>query len=232
MFITPLETAGGGENSRQGPSRSAGFWDRNPSDRPMAEWLLPALVGATAIGIGAWLLRRRSATPTDLERRAEEALAAALSPGVGTHLESPARLHTVDRDSVPPIDRSGQRSAVSRYDDPSRSIDGDETRVVPRIEIPLETMDAPRPSLAAAYVADAIEAVHPIVSADARVSRYAIEFAYGPGGLLVGRERLRIAVPGEVADRLVEDDRFPVRDVERAIERADEREGTLTIRTD
>ena len=169
------------------------------------------LVGAAVVFVAATTLiaarrRSRSAERPELTRALEERLAEALPAGRGTHLETPP---TVRRIAV--VDEGGADDA----DGPAAPT------IVPVVRIDLETVDPPSENLRFEYVADVLEAIHPVLEARAeRVRRYDVEFAFGPGGLLVDGECRRVSVPPAVADRS-RDENYRAADLRRAVRRAD-----------
>lgn len=165
------------------------------------EWLLggvaAACVALLGLSLAVRIRRRRSTGRPELLRRANRSLEDALPPGVGTHLEGSVRVRRV--------------AAVEN---------ADEDRVVPVVRVPLGTTDAPTLDLAFEYVATVVAALHPVF-ADESVARYDVEFAFGPGGLIVSSECARVSIPPALADRLVDDPTYRARDLRRDATDAD-----------
>lgn len=166
-----------------------------------------AVVAGTAIaalGWHRWRTRARRALARDLEA----ALADAIAPGTGSHLEAPPsvrRLVVVDNGN------------------------GEQPVYVPIIRIDLETTDAPGTKLVLEYVAEALEAIHPVLEERVdRVAHYDVEFSFGPDGLFVEGECRRVSVPPALADRLLEDDRYGAFELWRDVKRGDRDDATPT----
>ncbi|WP_255168621.1 hypothetical protein [Natrononativus amylolyticus] len=135
-----------------------------------------------------------------LERRANARLRAALSPGVGTHLETRP---TVE---VPVVADEDGRSWY-----------------VPVVSVDLETTDAPGPELVFEFVAPVLEAIAPVFAGE-RVHHYDVRFTFGPDGLLVSRSCRRVAVTPELAARLGEPS-YRAFDLRRDVDRGGDGEG-------
>ena len=167
---------------------------------------------AAALGaVGILIVRRRWRTRDRraLERDLEDRLADALPAGTGSHLESPPTIR--------------QLAVVDAVE-----CDADEPIpvYVPVVRIDLETADSPGMKFALEYVADALEAIHPVLrERDARVRHYDVEFTFGPDGLFVAGECRRVSVPPALADRLVDEDRYRAFDLWRDVKRGDRTEG-------
>ncbi|WP_254863495.1 hypothetical protein [Halovivax gelatinilyticus] len=132
-----------------------------------------------------------------------------------SHLERPprvVRLRTVRK-------RHANRptTAANSSENPST-----ETAIAPVIEVELGSTEPPSTDLAFEFVASVLEAVHPSLSADAPVSHYDVQFRYGPDGLLVSRNCFRVGVPAELADRLLNDDRYRAHDLHRDVKAGDD----------
>ena len=178
--------------------------------------LVAGLCGLGALLLGRrWWVRGRDRSDTAdrrvLERTLEERLAETMGPGTGTHLE---RAPTVRRLAVVDTAETGT---------------GEREALVPVVRVDLGTVDPPGPTLRFEYVAAVLEAIHPVfVERDERVHCYDIEFAFGPGGLLVGGECRRVSVAPEMAARCCEDDGFRTVALRRAVTRADRDDETPT----
>lgn len=170
-----------------------------------------AVIFATVL-CGAVVVRRRRSSSSQgrdaLADALEARLAETLSPGRGSHLE---RAPTVRRLAI--VDG-----------------DGDESTFVPIVRIDLGTTDAPGLDLVFEYVADVLEAIHPALEErNARVDHYAVEFAFGPDGLLVDGECRRVAVRPELAAKLLEHDDYRAFDLRRDAERADRDDAVTSL---
>ena len=161
------------------------------------------------IGIAGFVIhrsiarRRVRARTSDLDER----LATALGPGTGSHLE---RAPTVRRLATADHDRS------------------EAATLVPIVRIDLGTTDAPGMTLVFEYVADAVEAIHPVCTERSDpVDHYEVEFTFGPGGLIVSGECRRVSVSPALADRLCDDDRYGAFELRNDVERADRRDGEM-----
>lgn len=167
------------------------------------------VLGAIALGtvvtvVGAVVASRRASRERrELEAHLEDALAAELGPGLGTHLEESVtlkRLAVVD-------DRDG------------------EPVYVPIVHVPLGTTDAPGMGLVFEYVASVLEVVHPLC-ADVHVRHYDVQFSFGPGGLLVSGECRRVSVPLEMGARVCEEPTYRAHDLRRDVEEGDDGDDT------
>ncbi|WP_436345593.1 hypothetical protein [Natronorubrum sp. FCH18a] len=152
--------------------------------------------------------RAQRAHASELDAR----LADAMGPGAGTHLERPPtvrRIAVVDASS----DTSSEVADAERDDRPA---------YVPVVRVDLETSDAPGTKLVLEYVADVLETIHPELEARGeRVRHYDIEFTFGPDGLIVAGECRRVSVAPELADRLLESERYGASELRRDVERDD-----------
>ncbi|WP_440770583.1 hypothetical protein [Natronorubrum sp. DTA28] len=154
--------------------------------------------------------RRRRHARSELADALDDRLAEALGPGTGSHLE---RSPTVRRIAVVGADFEGHDGSAD---------EGERPAIVPIVRVDLETTDAPGMKLVLEYVADVLEAIQPELEArDERVHRYDVEFTFGPGGLIVAGECRRVSVAPELADRLLEDERYGAFELLRDVERAD-----------
>ncbi|SDR02516.1 hypothetical protein [Natronobacterium texcoconense] len=163
--------------------------------------VLAVLLVAGLVGTVAY--RRRFRRESELAATLESRLAGELPAGRGTHLERSPRVRRID------------------------TRDGDQ--LVPVVRIDLETADTPGMKLVFDYVADVLEAIHPEL--DGRdVTRYDLEFSFGPDGLLVEGECRRVTIPAAFADRLLEEETYRAFDLRKDVEQVDERDdevGTL-----
>lgn len=149
----------------------------------------------------AWTRRRASRgdrRAAALEREASERLAAALAPGVGTHLDAQLEVDEI---------------AVVADEDGCR-------RYVPVVRVDLDTSDAPGPKLRFEFVAPIVEAIAPAFAGE-RVHHYDVRFTFGPDGLLVSGPCRRVAVTPELAARL-DDPAYRAFDLRRDLERRDD----------
>ncbi|ELY53324.1 hypothetical protein [Natronolimnohabitans innermongolicus] len=184
-----------------------------------------AVAGAVALVIvitvaGAFAWRRvQTRDRRALAAALEDSLADAMGPGVGSHLE---RAPTVRRIDV--VSERGDFAADSRTDDVSiGAADADAQRpsYAPVVRIDLETTDAPGMDLLFEYVTNVLAAIHPVCTArDAPVAYYDVEFTFGPDGLVVAGECRRVSVTPELADRVLEDERYGAVELRRDVERA------------
>ncbi len=179
--------------------------------------VVAALLSGLSIAMVVRHRRRRHARP-ELANALDDRLADAMGPGTGSHLErSPAV----------------RRIAVVDVDDGSRDEypgDGDRQAIVPTVRVDFETTDAPGMKLVLEYVADVLEAIQPELEArEERVHRYDVEFTFGPGGLIVAGECRRVSVAPELADRLLEDERYGAFELLRDVERADREDDSPTV---
>ncbi|MDG5762049.1 hypothetical protein QA600_22290 [Natronococcus sp. A-GB1] len=160
-----------------------------------ASLLVVALVAAVLI---VRIARSRRRSP--LEAAIDDRLADSMGPETGSHLKHAPRV---------------RRLAVVEKR-------GAEPVYAPQIRIELGTTDAPGMEMVFEYVASALEAIHPVIEDhDEHVAQYDIEFTFGPDGLLVSGECRRVTVPVELAEKLLEDDRYLAFDLRRDVERAD-----------
>ncbi|TYT60333.1 hypothetical protein [Natrialba swarupiae] len=171
-----------------------------------------AVAVAVLVGIGLVVIAGRRLRTRDrraLVRDLEDRLEAGMAPGTGSHLESAP---TVRRLAV-------LEATASEGNDPTAA-------VVPVVRVDFETTDAPGMDLVFEYVADVLEAIHPVLTnRDDCVAHYDVEFTFGPGGLVVEGECRRVSVPPEFADRLLEDEEYRAFDLRRDVERGDRSEG-------
>ncbi|MDQ2050559.1 hypothetical protein RBH26_08670 [Natronolimnohabitans sp. A-GB9] len=163
------------------------------------------VVAGTGLGLVAWRRwRTRTHNRRALARDLETRLADTLAPGTGSHLSTSP---TVRRIAVVDSHREGETE---------RPV------YVPIVRIDLETTDAPGMQLALEYVADVLEAIHPeLESREEAVAHYDVEFSFGPDGLFVEGECGRVSVAPELADRLLEADRYGGFELWRDVKRAD-----------
>ncbi|MFC4439159.1 MULTISPECIES: hypothetical protein [Natrialbaceae] len=175
----------------------------------MRTGLLVALLVVALAGT-AFLVRYELSSPNrgPLMDEIDGRLAETLPPGRGSHLE---QAPTVRRLAV-----SAERDGESVY--------------IPVIRIEFGTTDAPGTRIVFEYVADVLEAIHPVFEArDERVAHYDVEFRFGPDGLLVDGECRRVSVPIEFADELLENDSYRAFDLWRDVERGDGDETVTTL---
>lgn len=175
----------------------------------MRTGLLVALAVVTLAGI-VLLVRYGLSSPDrhPLIDELDERLAEALPPGTGSHLERPP---TVRRLAV----------STERGGDPVS---------VPIVRVEFGTTDAPGMRIVFEYVADILEAIHPVLEArNERVAHYDVEFRFGPDGLLVEGECRRVTVPTELADELLENDRYRAFDLWQDVKRGDGDETATTL---
>ncbi|AFZ74341.1 hypothetical protein [Natronobacterium gregoryi] len=180
-----------------------------PTGRLLAGLAVLGLLGAATV---IYRRRNRGSRP-ELTAALDTALADALPAGRGTHLEQPPQGRGID---------------VLEGEEGDETM---ETRLAPAVRIDLETADTPGMELVFDYVADVLEAIHPVLEDhDEPVVRYDLEFSFGPDGLLVDGERRRVTVPATFAERLLEEETYRAFDLRKDVERVDEREdevGTL-----
>lgn len=161
-------------------------------------------VGGVALALlvtSYWWQKRRQPYRA-LEQTLEERLTEAFPAGAGTHLEQSPRVRRIDVDS------------------------STEHGITPVVRIDLETTDAPGMEIVFDYVADVLEAIHPELG-DEAVTRYDLEFTFGPDGLLVDGQCRRVTVPAAFADRLLEEETYRAFDLRRDVERGDDGSATL-----
>ncbi|WP_090506406.1 hypothetical protein [Natronorubrum sediminis] len=186
------------------------------------------VLGAAALllsgGSAAMVVRYRRGTrpqraiATDLDNR----LADAMGPGTGTHLEQPPSVRRI-------VSIEGGEGGEGKKDGEGGEGEDNATTVVPVVRIDLETTDTPGMKLVLEYVASVLEAIHPALeSSDVRVSHYDVECTFGPDGLLVEGECRRVSVAPELADRLLEDERYGAFELWRDVKRGDRDDETPT----
>ncbi|ELY57164.1 hypothetical protein C491_11703 [Natronococcus amylolyticus DSM 10524] len=168
---------------------------------PTMRTVLAASLLVVALAVAVLIVRiGRSRRRSPLEAAIDDRLADSMGPETGSHLERAPRVRR--------LEVLGEESGEPAY--------------VPQIRIELGTTDAPGMELAFEYVASALEAIHPVIEEhDEHVAQYDIEFTFGPDGLLVDGECRRVTVPVELAEKLLEDDRYRAFDLRRDVERAD-----------
>ncbi|RQG89005.1 hypothetical protein EA462_11510 [Natrarchaeobius halalkaliphilus] len=160
------------------------------------------VAGLVLFGRHRWRTRERRGLERDLDSRLAEAIPA----GTASHLD---RSPTVRRLAV--VETTGDEDDVSR------------TVYVPTVRVDLGMVDVPRTEFAFGYVADVLEAIHPVFEArEDRVRRYDVEFTFGPSGLIVDGECRRVSIPPELAERLLVDENYRAFDLWRTIERDDD----------
>ena len=190
------------------------------------------VIGALAlVGVAAYGVRRRSDAKTgdvELIQRLDERLAETHDE-TRTHLEHPPKVRSlavvderdkeaidedveaigVDGEAIDVVgETNGGDDETNDGDDEANGADGHPTHV-PVIRVDLGTTDAPGLDIVFEYVASVLEAVHPLlVNEGVPVHHYDVQFTFGPGGLVVSGECRRVAVPPELAKRLVSDDRY------------------------
>ncbi|RQH03306.1 hypothetical protein [Natrarchaeobius oligotrophus] len=153
--------------------------------------------------------RRTTGSRRALANELDDRLAESIPTGTASHLE---RSPTVRRLAVADVDVE----------------DGSTETFVPVVRVALGTSDRPGTELALEYVAEVIETIHPVFrERDERVDRYDVEFTFGPGGLVVSGECRRVSVPADLADRLLEDERYRAFDLHRDVDRDDGETATL-----
>lgn len=161
------------------------------------------IVALALVGVAVYGLRRRSdakAGDGAVVERLDERLAQTHDE-TRTHLEHPPRVRSL--------------AVVGEMNShPSH---------VPVIRVDLGTTDAPGPDIVFEYVASVLEAVHPLLASEGvLVHHYDVQFSFGPGGLLVSSECRRVAVPLELVDQLVSDDRYRPHDLRRDVTAGDD----------
>ncbi|WP_290816882.1 hypothetical protein [Halovivax sp.] len=125
-----------------------------------------------------------------------------------------AETHTVERTHLERPPRVSELATVGRTDDGAPV-------VVPIVEVELGSTEPPSEELAFEFVASVLRAIHPELS-ERSVRHYDVRFRFGPSGLLVSRNCMRIAVTPALAERLVAEDDYRPRDLRRAVRRADD----------
>ena len=189
------------------------------------------IVALALVGAGIYGLRRRSNSKTgdgELIRRLDQRLAETHDE-TRTHLEHPPRMRSmavVDEVDGEASGVGGEASCVvdkaSGVEGETNGVDGHPTHV-PVIRVDLGTTDAPGLDLVFEYVASVLEAVHPLLASDGLpVHHYDVQFTFGPSGLLVSGECRRVAVPPELVERLVNDDRYRPHDIRRDVTAGDD----------
>lgn len=189
------------------------------------------VLGAVALllsGLSAALVvryRRGTRTRRAIETDLDDRLADAIGPGTGSHLEQPPsvrRIVSIEGKDDGKDGEGGEGGEDEKGED-------DAPTVVPVVRIALETTDAPGMKFVLEYVASVLETIHPALEAhDVRVSHYDVECTFGPDGLLVEGECRRVTVTPELADRLLEDDRYGAFELWRDVKRGDRDDETPT----
>lgn len=175
------------------------------STEPLVLGTIALAIAVTVVGAVVYA-HRASRDRLELEGTLEDALAAELGPGLGTHLEEPVtvkRLAVVDECDGEPV-------------------------YVPVVHVPLGTTDAPKMDLVFEYVADVLRVVHPILEGE-RVRRYDVQFSFGPGGLLVSGECRRVSMSPAMAARLLEEETYRTHDLRRDVEAGDGEDVTAPV---
>ncbi|APX95398.1 hypothetical protein SAMN05421809_0750 [Natronorubrum daqingense] len=182
------------------------------------------VLGAVALflsGISAAMVvryRRGSRTQRTIATDLDDRLADAMGPGSGSHLEQPPsvrRIVSIESNDDGKVGGGGEGGEDKKGEN-------DVPTVVPIVRIDLETTDAPGMKFVLEYVANVLETVHPVLeSRDVRVAHYDVECTFGPDGLLVEGECRRVSVTPELADRLLEDDRYGAFELWRDVKRGD-----------
>lgn len=95
-----------------------------------------------------------------------------------------------------------------------------EDETIPIVRIDLDMATPPSDELAFEYVAAVLEIVHDVFTEET-VDHYAVEFTFGPSGLVASGPCKRVAVPVDLADRLG-DPGFTATDLRKAVEAGDD----------
>ena len=189
-------------------------------------WIGALVLAGVATVLLVLVMQRNRRSRSAVFERLDDRLAATHDTR-GTHLERPPRVIAMRR--VPAASQPNDRRSTASGDtrkkrvrDGSTDARDEPTYVVPVIEVELGSRTPPSEELVYDFVASVLEAVHPELPEDVTCSHYDVQFRFGPDGLFVSRSCLRIAVPAEMADRLIADDRFRAHDLRRAIKREDD----------